>query len=176
MATTPKTGPRPSQHPLLAILSETRRLLWVTLRPGKAGTAHGSVELLQQAPTMLPAGHQVAVVRADAGFFVTRFLTFFEQQDLPYIIMARLTPVLRRLVLHRLPDPAWRRVSQGIDVAEMLVSLPSWQGLPAESVCLRQELQERPQAAGRRLLECPGYTYQLMVTSLPYAAELVCRM
>jgi hypothetical protein len=43
-------------------------------------------------------------------------------------------------------------------------------------VCLRQALRERPQAAGRRLIECPGYTYQLMVTSVPYAAEVVCRM
>ena len=172
----PQKRGRPSQHPLLAFLSETRRLLWVTLRPGKAGTANGVVELLQQALTMLSAGHQVGVVRADAGFFVTRFLTFLEQQELPYIIMARLTPVLRRLVLHRLPDSAWRRVSQGIDVAETVVSLPSWQGQARRIVCLRQALQDRPQAAGRRLFECPGYTYQLMVTSVPYAADLVCRM
>jgi hypothetical protein len=118
----------------------------------------------------------VALVRADAGFFLTRFLTFLEQQDLPYIIMARFTPVLRRLVLHRLPEMAWRRVSQGIDVAEVPVTLPSWGGQPRRMVCLRQELRERPQAAGRRLIDCPGYTYQLMVTSVPYAAELVCRM
>ena len=27
-----------------------------------------------------------------------------------------------------------------------------------------------------RRVVCPGYTYQLMVTSVPYAAEVVCRM
>ena len=110
---------------MLAFLSEVRRLFWVTLRPGKAGTANGCVELLQQALTILPPGHQVAFVRADGGFFLTRFLTFLEQRDLPYLIMARLTPVLRRVVLHRLPEPAWRRVGPGIDVADSMVTLPS---------------------------------------------------
>lgn len=172
----PRKRGRPSHHPLLAFLSEARRLLWVTLRPGKAGTANGCIEFLQQALPMLPVGHRVALVRADAGFFLTRFLTFLEHQNLPYIIMARLTPVLRRLILHRLPETAWRRVSPGIDVAECTAILPSWAGQPRRFVCLRQELRDRPHAAGRRLIDCPGYTYQLMVTSVPYAAELVCRM
>jgi hypothetical protein len=121
----PQKRGRPSHHPLLAFLSEVRRLFWVTLRPGKAGTANGCVELLQQALTILPPGRQVAFVRADGGFFFTRFLTFLEQRDLPYLIMARLTPVLRRVVLHRLPEPAWRRVGPGIDVADSMVTLPS---------------------------------------------------
>jgi hypothetical protein len=83
--------------------------------PGGAGwrTANGCVELLQQALTLLPSGHRVALVRADAGFFLTRFLTFLEQQDLPYIIMARLTPVLRRVVLHRLPETGLAPCQQG---------------------------------------------------------------
>lgn len=108
--------------------------------------------------TLLPAGHEVALVRADAGFFVTRFLMFLEQKALPYVSMARLTPVLRWLVIHRLPETAWRRVSPGIDVAETLVTLPCWKGQTRRVVCLRQALRERPQAAGRRLIECPGYT------------------
>jgi DDE family transposase len=64
----------------------------------------------------------------------------------------------------------------GIAVAETLVTLPCWKGQERRVVCLRQALRERLQAAGRRLIECPGYTYQLMVTSMPYAAEVVCRM
>jgi len=41
--------------------------------------------------------------------------------------MARFTLVLLRLILHRLPESAWRQVSQGIDVAEAIVTLPSWE-------------------------------------------------
>ena len=37
-------------------------------------------------------------------------------------------------------------------------------------------LAERPDASGRQLIECPGYTDRAMVTSVPYAAEVVTRM
>ena len=86
---------RPSHHPLVAWLSERRRLLWATLRAGHAGTANGAREFLAHALTMLPTGHQIGMVRADSGFFVTAFLEALEARDLPYIIVARLTPLLR---------------------------------------------------------------------------------
>jgi len=41
---------------------------------------------------------------------------------------------------------------------------------------LRQTLTERPDASGRRLIECPGYTDCVFVTTVPYAAEVVTRM
>lgn len=135
---------RPSHHPLIAFRSETRRLLWAMLRAGHAGTANGCIEFLRQALTLLPAGHQVAMVWADAGFFIAAFLTFLERHDLPSIIMARLTPPLHCVVLHPLSESIWRRVSRGIDVAECTATLPSWRGQSRRFVCLRQELRERP--------------------------------
>jgi hypothetical protein len=67
-------------------------------------------------------------------------------------------------------------VARGIEVADLEVSLPNWKNTKRRFVCLRQEIAERPQASGRRLIECPGYTYRVMVTSVPYAAEVVTRM
>jgi hypothetical protein len=167
---------RPSHHPLVAWLSERRRLLWATLRAGHAGTANGAREFLAQALTMLPPGHRIGLVRADAGFCVTAFLTALEARDLPYIIVARLTSPVRKLVLHRIPEADWRPVARGIAVADWEASLPAWRGQARRFVCLRQTLTDRPDAGGRRLLECPGYTYRVFVTSVPFAAELVTRM
>lgn len=167
---------RPSHHPLVAWLSERRRLLWATLRTGHAGTANGAREFLAQALTMLPPGHRIGLVRADAGFCVTAFLTVLEARDLPYIIVARLTSSLRKLVLHRIPEADWRPVARGIAVADWEASLPAWKGKARRFVCLRQTLTDRPDASGRRLIECPGYTYRIFVTSVPFAAELVTRM
>jgi hypothetical protein len=167
---------RPSHHPLVAWLSERRRLLWATLRAGHAGTANGAREFLAQALTMLPPGHRIGLVRADAGFCVTAFLTALEARDLPYIIVARLTSPLRKLVLHRIPEADWRPVARGIAVADWEASLPAWRGQVRRFVCVRQTLTERPLASGRRLIECPGYTYRVFVTSVPFAAELVTRM
>lgn len=167
---------RPSHHPLVAWLSERRRLLWATLRAGHAGTANGAREFLAHALTRLPADHTLGLVRADSGFFQTAFLAELEARDIPYIIVARLTPILRKLVLHRLPADAWRRVAPGIEVADAQVALPVWRGQSRRFVCLRQELAERSEARGRRLIECPGYTYRVVVTTVPHAAELVTRM
>lgn len=167
---------RPSHHPLVAWLSERRRLLWATLRAGHAGTANGAREFLAQALTMLPPGHRIGLVRADAGFCVTAFLAALEARDLPYIIVARLTRIVRKLVVHRIPEAEWRPVARGIAVADMMATVPAWREQARRFVCLRQTLTERPAASGRRLIECPGYTYRVFVTSVPYAAEVVTRM
>jgi hypothetical protein len=116
------------------------------------------------------------LVRADAGFFEKRLLEHLESQELPYIIVARLTAVVRKLVVHQLAASSWRAVARGIEVADLEVSLPNWKGVKRRFVCLRQEISERPEASGRRLIDCPGYSYRVMVTSVRYAAEVVSRM
>ena len=172
----PKKPGRPSHHPLVGFLAEGRRLLWATLRSGNSGSANGCVEFLKQALTVLPDGQQIGLVRADSGFFDKRLLEYLESQDLPYIIVARLTRIVRKLVIHQLPSTSWRTVARGIEVADLEVSLPNWKTTKRRFVCLRQQIVERPQASGRRLIDCPGYTYRVMVTSVPYGAEIVTRM
>jgi hypothetical protein len=172
----PKKPGRPSHHPLVAFLAEGRRLLWATLRSGNSGSANGCVEFLKQALTVLPDGQRLGLVRADSGFFEKRLLEYLESQNLPYIIVARLTRIVRKLVIHQLPSTSWRAVARGIEVADLEVSLPNWKTVKRRFVCLRQQIAERPQASGRRLIDCPGYSYRVMVTSVPYAAEVVTRM
>jgi hypothetical protein len=172
----PRKPGRPSHHPLVAFLAEGRRLLWASMRSGNSGSANGCVEFLKQALTVLPEEHRIGLVRADAGFFEKRLLEYLENQQLPYIIVARLTAVVRKLVIHQIPSTGWRVVARGIDVADLEVSLPNWKAVKRRFVCLRQEIAERPEATGRRLIDCPGYTYRVMVTSVPYAAEVVSRM
>lgn len=172
----PQKPGRPSHHPLVAFLAEGRRLLWAVLRSGNSGSANGCVEFLKQALGGVPSGHRIGLVRADAGFFEKRLLEYLESQELPYIIVARLTAVVRKLVIHQIPSTAWRVVARGVEVADLEVSLPNWRSMKRRFVCLRQEIFERPEARGRRLIDCPGYTYRVMVTSVPYGAEVVSRM
>ena len=92
----------------MAFLAEGRRLLWASMRSGNSGSANGCVEFIKQAVTVLPQRHRIGLLRADAGFFEKRFLEYLESQELPYIIVARLTAVVRKLVIHRIPSTAWR--------------------------------------------------------------------
>ncbi|WP_447973991.1 transposase [Nitrospira sp. Kam-Ns4a] len=170
---TPLKPGRPSPHPLVAWLSERRRLWWATVRAGHAGTATGARALLAHALPRLPAGHRIGLVRAAAGFFVTAFLLFLEARDWPSLIVARLTPLVRKLVVQRIPAADWRPVARGIAVADGMASWPAWRGQTRRFVGLRQALAERPEARGRRLIECPGDPYRVFVTSVPYAADLV---
>lgn len=118
------------------------------MRAGHAGTATGAREFLAQALTMLPAGHRIGLVRAEAGFFVTAFWRGVEACELPSIIVARLTSPVRTLVVQRSPEAEWRPVARGIAVADLLASLPVWQRQPRRCVCLRPTLIERPEAGG----------------------------
>jgi hypothetical protein len=95
------------------------------VRAGHVGTANGAREFLAQALTLLPAGHQRGLGRADAGFFVTAFLHGVEARDLPYIIVTRLTPLVRKGVIHRIPEVDWRPVARGIAVADIMATLPA---------------------------------------------------
>ena len=144
----PKKPGRPSHHPLVAFLAEGRRLLWAVLRSGNSGSANGCVEFLKQALTVLPAGQRIGLVRADAGFFEKRLLEYLESQELPYIIVARLTQVVRKLVIRQIPARAWRVVARGIEVADLEVSLPNWKTVKRRFVCLRQEILSGPRPAG----------------------------
>ena len=83
--------------------------------------------------------------------------------------MARLTPLLRKLVVHRIAEADWRLVARGIAVADVLATVPAWRGQTRRFVCLRLTLAEHPDAQGRRLIECPGYTYRVLVTTVPSA-------
>jgi hypothetical protein len=148
----------------------------VSVIEGNSGSANGCVEFLKQALTVLPDGQKIGLIRAASGFFEKRLLEHLESKELPYIIVARLTQIVRRLVIHQIPSKAWRTVARGIEVADLEVSLPNWKNVKRRFVCLRQEISERPEASGRRLIDCPGYTYRVMVTSVAYAAEIVTRM
>ncbi|WP_447975618.1 hypothetical protein [Nitrospira sp. Kam-Ns4a] len=67
-------------------------------------------------------------------------------------------------------------MARGIAVADAMATWPAWRGQRRQFVCLRQTLAEPPDARGRYLIECPGYTSRVFVTTVPYAAELVTRM
>jgi len=85
----PKKHGRPSHHPLLAIMAEVHFVLHAWLRSGNCSSSRGVVEFLKEALALLAHRHRIRVVRADSGFFDDKLLSFLEEQEIPYIIVAR---------------------------------------------------------------------------------------
>ncbi len=167
----PRKHGRPSHHPLLAILAEPKVVCNAWLRSGNAGTARGVGAFLAETLAKLPPGFRLYALRADAGFFVTELLDDLEARRLPYAIAVRMNRLVHRQIVGLSP---WRPFGPGLEVAETEYRALRW---PAARrlVVVRELIQERPEARGRRLFEIPGYTFHAVVTSLAVPPEDVWR-
>jgi hypothetical protein len=157
----PRKHGRPSHHPLVAVLAEAHFVLHGWLRSGNCGTARGVVEFLKEALALLPERHALRMVRADAGFFDQQLLRFLEQRGLGYIVVARLTPWLKREAAR---VAAWRDLDEHYAVGEFSLQLFGWD-CPRRFVVIREQLRAERASLGRKLLEVPGYTFRVFVTN-----------
>ena len=157
----PRRRGRSSHHPLLAVLCEATLVLHGWLRSGNTGAARGVVAFLQEALALLPEGTWIRTVRADSGFFDQALLSFLEDRQLPYVIVARMTSTLKR---HCAGVKAWTAIDEHHAAGEFTVKLLGW-SKGRRFVVVRERVREDKSAVGRLLLEVPGYTFRLWVTN-----------
>jgi hypothetical protein len=154
-------GQKRAYHPLLAILAEAKMVAGFWLRPGNSRSDTNVVGFLQELLARLPQWLKLKLVRADAGFCYEPLLALLESRGLPYIVVARFYQPVRWLLGRTTQWQATELV--GTEVAEALHQEWGW-SKPRRVVLLRHR---RPDAGGKLLVECPGYVYQVLVTSLP---------
>jgi hypothetical protein len=157
----PRRPGRSSHHPLLAVLAEVPFVLHAWLRSGNTGAARGVVAFLCEALALLPAGWAIRCVRADSGFFEDALLSFLEERHLPYLVVARLTPPLKRQAA-ALQD--WQAVDEHYAVGEFRAKLLGW-AAERRFVVVRERVREDKEAVGRKLIDVPGYTFRIWVTN-----------
>ena len=162
---------RPSHHPLLAMLAEAKVVLNSWLRSGNTGSARGVCEFLSETLALLPNSIKLHAVRADSGFYIKEFLNFLENKQLSYAIVAKMNRHLQLEILH-LKD--WRKFGRGLDVADFQYKAIGWEKA-RRVIVIRKELNERPDARGRKLFYLPGYVFQAIVTTSILPAEEVWR-
>lgn len=166
----PKKHGRPSHHPLLAIMAEAHFVLHSWLRSGNCSSSRGVVEFLKEALALLANRYKIRVVRADSGFFDDKLLSFLEERNLPYIVVARLT---RWIKIEAINIREWKDLDSIYSVAEFKKQLHGW-SRERRIVVVRELLREK-RSLGRRLISVPGYTFRLFVTSLSINPEEVWR-
>src|SRR5438105_3821158 len=157
----PRKHGRPSHHPLLAVLSEAHFLLHGWLRSGNCGTSRGVVEFLKEALALLGQSVKIRVLRADSGFFDDKLLSFLEQRLLPYIVVAKLTLWVKRAA-QRVEQ--WTILDDDYSVGEFRLKLLGW-SVERRFVVIRQLVREGRESVGRKLIDVPGYTFRVFVTS-----------
>jgi hypothetical protein len=167
----PRRQGRKSHHPLVAVLAEAHVFLHGWLRSGNCGSARGAEAFLKEALALLPPGIRPACVRADSGFFADELLTFLEDQNLRYIVVARLTKSVRNACAGL---REWRAIDPHYAVGEIALCLHGWKQ-ERRFVVLRERVRESKAAVGRKLLDVPGYTYRIFVTNRGESAEVIWR-
>src|SRR3954470_14577975 len=157
----PRKHGRPSHHPLLAVLSEAHFLLHGWLRSGNCGTSRGVEEFLKEALALWGQRQKIRLLRADSGFFDDQLLRFLEQRLLPYIVVAKLTPWVKRAA-QRVEQ--WTILDDDYAAGEFRLQLHGW-SVERRFVVLRERVREGRDSVGRKLIDVPAYTFRVFVTS-----------
>src|SRR2546425_230089 len=112
----------------------------------------------------LPSFLRLRVVRADSGFCLPEWLALLEGLALRYIVVARLLQPLQRLLRQ---DLIWEASEvPGTDVAQVWHQEINWPQ-PRRVILVRHRAAEKERPCGKKLIDCPGYLYQALVTNLP---------
>lgn len=166
----PRKRGRPSHHPLLAVLAEGYFVVHAWLRSGNCSSARGVVEFLQEALALFEARTMVRLVRADSGFFDQALLSFLEERKVPYIVVAKLTHWIKR---EAAGVKSWRDIDEHFSVGEFRKQLLGW-SVARRFVVIRERIGEK-RSAGKCLVEVPGYSFRIFVTSSAAEPEQIWR-
>jgi hypothetical protein len=159
-----KQGIKPCLHPILGVLAEAKVVVNFWLRAGNSATINNALGFMAELLSRLPHHIRLRLVRADSGFCATSFLEFLEERKLAYVVAARLLRPIKSLITKGL---VWSETEiPGAAVAEMEYQQTDW-SRPRRLILIRHQVQEKRRAGGKRLIDCPGYLFQALVTSLP---------
>jgi len=160
-----RLGTKPCLHPLLAVLSEVRMVASFWLRPGNSSCANNIQSFFLDLWENLPRHIQLRVVRADSGFCAGALFMLWEQLGLKFVVAARLSRPLQRLIQK---ETAWEASEiAGTEVAELDYREKDWPA-SARLIVIRHRTKDSPgRSGGKMLFDCPAYLYQGLVTNLP---------
>ena len=174
----PKRPGRPSHHPLLAFVSDVRMIANYWLRPDNTSASTNYLAFLDDTLSRLH-GKKVGLVRMDSGFFAGSILDYLEQEKrLHYIVACRFNNRIKYSLTH---ERAWVQVDDGLDISETTYRAEDW-NRPRRVVMVRQEVEKRPQAAGKQVRQLElfedgadfgKYRYSCFVTDLDLPAKVV---
>ena len=173
----PKRPGRPSHHPLLAFISDVRMIANYWLRPGNTSSNINYIAFLEDTLSRL-GDKRVGLVRMDSGFFAKNILDCLERKKLHYIVACRFNNRIKYSLTH---ERTWIEITDGLEISERTYQANGWEK-PRRIVMVRQEIEKRPNAAGKPIRQLVlfenendfgKYRYSCFVTDLELPAKIV---
>lgn len=168
---------RPSHHPLIAFIADVKLVANMWLRSGDTSSANNFLSFLEDTLSKLK-NKTVSLIRLDSGFFQSDILDYLEEKTLEYIVAARFTQPIQRIIA---AQTNWILLDTGIEICEQMYQSDSWTKA-RRMVIVRQLINERPAAPGKQLKLFAeeeihrNYRYSAYVTSLKLAPAEVWRI
>jgi hypothetical protein len=163
----PRRRGKQSHHPLMVFAAECRMVVTAWLRPGNTTDGCYVENFFGEVLATLGERHRIGLVRGDSGFCIGTLFDLLEEKKIDYIVVARMLGTLKRQIAGL---QSWVEIDPGVAVAECEYYAEGW-SKPRRVVAVRYRLQDRPQ--GQMLLEVPGYSSAVYVTSLRLPPEQV---
>jgi len=165
-----RVGLKPCLHPLLASLAEAQICAQFWLRPGNSHSANNVLAFTETLLANLPEPVKIRLVRADSGFQSEAWISLLEGKGLDYIVVADFSVPIKNFIRR---ETCWQATEmEGVEVADEIHD-SRYVSRPRRLVLLRRRLDAPGRGGGKMLLDCPGYKYQALLTSLPLTVAAV---
>jgi hypothetical protein len=89
----------------------------------------------------------VSLIRLDSGFFQSNILDYLEQKTMSYIIAAKFTNPIQRIIKD---STSLILLDTGIEICKQVYQSDSWE-VPRRLVIISQKIKDRPNAPGKQL-------------------------
>ena len=174
----PSKKGRASHHPLVAFIDDVKLVANMWLRSGNTSSANNFLSFLEDTLAKL-VNKTVSLIRLDSGFFQADILDYLEKKQLNYVIAAKFTQPIQRVIYNHRP---WILLDEGIEIGEQYFESDAWGGKSRRLILVRQKINLRPKATGKQLrlfhdeVLLENYRYSAYVTNLEFAPAEIWRL
>lgn len=171
----PRYHGRPSYKEKVGVISGTKELVDLTLEEGNHHSNHGFLSFFRQFEASLPEEWILKRVRADSGFFNDRNFTYFEDHCYEYVVKAKMTANIQKIVdwvCGHPQDYLWEAAGKqpgeraAFHTTGIRIALPGWER-DRRFVIVRKTLPANSEDGQLLFDEC-RYEYQAIVTNIDY--------
>lgn len=171
----PKYHGRPSYKEKVGIISGTKELVDLTLEEGAHHSNYEFLDFFKRFESSLPKEWILKRVRADRGFFDDDNFTYFEDQGYEYIVKAKMTSNMQKVVkwvCEHPDDYKWEQADERTSeravfhTTDIRLPMPGW-ARSRRIVIVRKTLPSKTEDGQLVFDEC-RYEYQAIVTNIDY--------